>query len=515
MKAISKTFLAMVIGVVCSGAAHAALTQGERDAAFSMFHEGASLYNSLPLDAPEVEVNAAHDKAVAGLASLGVKAEDFESAIANIDSMAGTVENLQTMVGYDLKGSSAAIRPHLPGVRAHESAMKNEALRDAYRRGTGEVILLKAPATETVKGQYTHTKPASLLLDKSKAKPVISTEQYRQATAETLATTEEQVAKNSADITEHTNILEQHHRVLVAAGKELQNIRDTTTDNTTDIAKERHINETQQHFIAKNREGVVENSNNIKIVNAQAAANAAAIDQNGSDIQSVAEYAKGNHAQNIQTKNTVEGIQKQEAIQNGSRVQGMMIAKHNAEQEAIQQQITAQAETIPPAAIDHSKEIAANRESINTTNRTLNDLKKQQKAESDYYEGQIQNLAQEASTAIASDRQQIISTQQRVDSNAAQLSKLNSNFSSLKHTVDENKHEAAAGSSSAMAQANIPQVLNGQTVAIGAGVGGYDGESAIAVGVSFRAADSVTVKATVSDDSQQNVGYGAGVSVGW
>lgn len=473
MKAISKTFLTIVIGVVCSGTAHAALTQGQRDAAFSMFHEGASLYNSLPLDAPEDEVNAAHDKAVTGLARLGVKAGDFESAITNINSMAGTVENLQAMIGYDLNGSSAAIRPHLPGVRAHESAMKDEALRDAYRRGTGEVIPLKAPATETVKGQYTQTKPAALSLDKSKAKPVISTEQYRQATAATLTTTEDHVAKNSAEIAEHANTLEQHHRVLVAVGKEMQNIRDTTTDNT------------------------------------------AAIDQNGSDIQSVAEYAKGNHAQIIQTKNTVEGIQKQEAIQNGSRVQGMMIAKHNAEQEAIQQQITALAETIPAATVDHSKEIAANRESINTTNRTLTDLKKQQKAESDYYEGQIQNLADEASAAINNDRQQIINTQQRVDSNAAQLSKLNSNFSSLKHTVDENKHEAAAGSSSAMAQANIPQVLNGQTVAVGAGVGGYDGESAIAVGVSFRAADSVTVKATVSDDSQQNVGYGAGVSVGW
>ena len=66
-----------------------------------------------------------------------------------------------------------------------------------------------------------------------------------------------------------------------------------------------------------------------------------------------------------------------------------------------------------------------------------------------------------------------------------------------------------------MAQANIPQVLNGQTFAVGAGVGGYDGENAVAVGVSFRASQNVTVKATVSDDTEQNVGYGAGLSVGW
>ncbi|MEO3989663.1 YadA C-terminal domain-containing protein [Pseudocitrobacter cyperus] len=293
-------------------------------------------------------------------------------------------------------------------------------------------------------------------------------------------TVEDQVAQNTSAIAYHSATLLQHHSALVAAGKEMQNIRDTATDNTARIALEHNANETQQHFIAKNREEIVENANNIKTVNA-----------------------------------SVAGIQQQVAIQNGARVQGMIAAKHAAEQDAVQQQIAAQAATIPAAAIDHSQEIAANRVSIDTANRQLTDVKKQQKNDSAYYNGQIKDLAREASAAINSDRQQIASTQQRVESNAAQVSKLNSNFSSLKHTVDENKHEAAAGSSSAMAQANIPQVLNGQTVAIGVGVGGYDGESAIAVGVSFRAAESVTVKATVSDDSQQNVGYGAGVSVGW
>ncbi len=66
-----------------------------------------------------------------------------------------------------------------------------------------------------------------------------------------------------------------------------------------------------------------------------------------------------------------------------------------------------------------------------------------------------------------------------------------------------------------MAMANIPQVLQDQTFAVGAGVGGYDGENGIAVGFSARVSESLVVKATVSDDSQQNVGYGAGVTIGW
>ncbi|WP_229905724.1 YadA C-terminal domain-containing protein [Rahnella laticis] len=91
----------------------------------------------------------------------------------------------------------------------------------------------------------------------------------------------------------------------------------------------------------------------------------------------------------------------------------------------------------------------------------------------------------------------------------------NQKFSDLKSQVDDNKKEAAAGSASAMAQANIPQVQESQQFAVGAGIGGYDSENALSVGASFHAGQATIVKMSVSDDSQSNVGYGAGVSVGW
>ncbi|WP_407732509.1 YadA-like family protein [Pseudocitrobacter faecalis] len=163
----------------------------------------------------------------------------------------------------------------------------------------------------------------------------------------------------------------------------------------------------------------------------------------------------------------------------------------------------------------NTKAIAANRDGVNINRTAINKLATQQQIDSVTYGEQIHALATDTATAINSDRSAIRSNRSQIDSNSQQINKLNSNFSNLKSQVDANKHEAAAGASSAMAQANIPQVLNGQTVAIGAGVGGYDGENAVAVGVSFRASQNVTVKATVSDDTQQNVGYGAGVSIGW
>ncbi|EHT3579235.1 YadA-like family protein [Salmonella enterica] len=94
-------------------------------------------------------------------------------------------------------------------------------------------------------------------------------------------------------------------------------------------------------------------------------------------------------------------------------------------------------------------------------------------------------------------------------------SSTNKRFADIDKRVSDNKKQAAAGTSSAMAMANIPQVTESQTFAIGAGVGGYDSQNAIAVGASFRASQNVVIKATISDDSASNFGYGAGVSVGW
>lgn len=91
----------------------------------------------------------------------------------------------------------------------------------------------------------------------------------------------------------------------------------------------------------------------------------------------------------------------------------------------------------------------------------------------------------------------------------------NQKFANLTKKVDENRQRASAGIAGVAAMANIPQVTQGQTFAVGAGVGTTDGESALALGLSARATDHVVVKASVSDDSQQNFVVGAGASYGW
>lgn len=137
----------------------------------------------------------------------------------------------------------------------------------------------------------------------------------------------------------------------------------------------------------------------------------------------------------------------------------------------------------------------------------------EQQIEHTYYGQQIQQLAAEDHVDVLSESH----SRAAADAQVLQKSQdyTNSKFSALKSEVDDNKKEAAAGSASAMAQANIPQVQESQQFAVGAGVGGYDSQNALSVGASFHASRSTIVKMSVSDDTQSNFGYGAGVSVGW
>ncbi|WP_227743387.1 YadA C-terminal domain-containing protein [Hafnia alvei] len=157
-----------------------------------------------------------------------------------------------------------------------------------------------------------------------------------------------------------------------------------------------------------------------------------------------------------------------------------------------------------------------------TTNETDNSLDKQlnkrqifilnSMAETARYEAQQFNID---NRNIAENHRRNAENSAAIRANAQRLDSVEQHQSSQDSRIDENKKQASAGVSAAFAQANIPQVTENQQFAVGAGVGGYDNENAIAVGASFHATSNSVVKLTVSDDSQDNVGYGAGVSVGW
>lgn len=131
-----------------------------------------------------------------------------------------------------------------------------------------------------------------------------------------------------------------------------------------------------------------------------------------------------------------------------------------------------------------------------------------------------------ANAHIEANRQASAATNKRVAEHTAQLAnheqritgleqQTNKAFSDMKGRIDRVEKRANAGASAALSAAAIPQVTEYQTFALGAGVGGYEGESALAVGFSSRVSSAVVIKAAVTTDSQHGFGYNAGVSVGW
>ncbi|MFU0967050.1 YadA C-terminal domain-containing protein [Kluyvera ascorbata] len=201
-----------------------------------------------------------------------------------------------------------------------------------------------------------------------------------------------------------------------------------------------------------------------------------------------------NHEGRIQT---VEG----EATLNGLHIQGLQadIVSHGDRMNDLQKQT------------DNEVTRAKAAEAVNAT--TAGDAKTLATT--------AQTTAVAANTTATQAKTQATTNAQRIDNHESRITALEaangngSAFEDLKNKVDDNRQRASAAISGVAAMANIPQVIQGQTFAVGAGVGTTDGESALAVGLSARAAEHVVVKASVSDDSQQNFVVGAGASYGW
>lgn len=113
---------------------------------------------------------------------------------------------------------------------------------------------------------------------------------------------------------------------------------------------------------------------------------------------------------------------------------------------------------------------------------------------------------------IAANSQQLADHEQRIvgleQDNARKFANIDKRFGKL-------ERKGNAGTATALAAAGIPQVTGDQRFAMGAAVGGYESENALAIGFSSRVSDAVVLKASVASDSQSGFGYNAGFSVGF
>ena len=123
------------------------------------------------------------------------------------------------------------------------------------------------------------------------------------------------------------------------------------------------------------------------------------------------------------------------------------------------------------------------------------------------------------SAAIASTSSQAASVAQDLQAAKQTMQAMNNNtnqqFKSLRDEVDNNKKQANAGISGAMAMAGLLQVQTNQRVMFSAGGATYNGESALAVGGSVNFNSHVIAKVSFSDDTANNMGASVGVGIGF
>lgn len=116
-----------------------------------------------------------------------------------------------------------------------------------------------------------------------------------------------------------------------------------------------------------------------------------------------------------------------------------------------------------------------------------------------------QSIIKETNERILGDKRTLQESKAYTDSKYGELSAM----------IEKNKKDTFAGVAAALAASQVPQVTQGSAFSLGAGAGTYQGQTAVAIGMSARFADDVITKLTVTADTQQRIGVGAGYAVEW
>lgn len=428
---------------------------------------------------------------------------------------------------YQVPAAPAAAAPTIPlGFDAHQAYMFNSNLTrtqsqiDALNaaKGTGEIIA-------TVKDD--HGNGSMTLIG-------VGQQEYN------LAQHEEDIVSNKQNIADLEIAAHENNRHDL---RTQQDVKDLTDNVTTVSGKVNSLDKRTSQIGTK----AFDNGEAIAAIKPVVAQNTQAIaDQkdfiniNAQNVKAVGTIAQGNKA-DIATLNTdthmlAKGLNNEtdNRVAADSKLAGAVtsVAGHVATTEKLVNQQGKSIATLQDATgALGEKVVAADRTNVRQDSELLKVGKQQQlmsvQIEHNRATGAYaQSRADAAYANTEANREALVNTNKRVSQNSADIanheqriqtleSNTNAKFGQLKSEVDQNRKRASAGIAGVAAMANIPQVIQGQTFSVGAGVGNTDGESALAVGMSARASENVVVKASVSNDTQHNFVVGAGVSYGW
>ena len=81
--------------------------------------------------------------------------------------------------------------------------------------------------------------------------------------------------------------------------------------------------------------------------------------------------------------------------------------------------------------------------------------------------------------------------------------------------MQEVRKMLSAGIASTAAMSNIPLVDPSKSFAVGVGFGGYDSQSAVAVGASYRISPAAVLRGSIAGGSNSKTTVGAGFAFSW
>lgn len=122
-------------------------------------------------------------------------------------------------------------------------------------------------------------------------------------------------------------------------------------------------------------------------------------------------------------------------------------------------------------------------------------------------------IVQAQAERITRNTQTINENRQAINENRQAITQNSRRIDNLEQQSHKDRRQARAGVAGAMAMTQITPV-QGKTFTIGAGVGTYRGETAVAVGVKYAPKPNVVISLSGSADSRGGFGAATGVSLG-
>ncbi|MBG6291876.1 YadA family autotransporter adhesin, partial [Pseudomonas nitroreducens] len=130
--------------------------------------------------------------------------------------------------------------------------------------------------------------------------------------------------------------------------------------------------------------------------------------------------------------------------------------------------------------------------------------------------GSAGNERQITHVAAGVERTDAVNVGQVEDALGSLAGQTNSQFNSLRNDLKEQDDRLSAGIAGAIAIASLPQPMSNGGSTTAAGIGNFNGQSAVSVGVSHVSNDGKwTTKVGGSVDTQSNFSLGAGVGYNW